>query len=124
VVGVIARILVGAAFVVAGVAKLAAGRNWPDQAAGLGVGRMIAVPLPWAEVALGASTMVGLVHPWPAWACTVMLAAFTVVIAAHLRRGARPPCACFGTWSARPIEPGHLVRNGVLFGLAVVGALA
>ena len=45
---------------------------------------------------------------------------FTGLIARRLAQGRHPPCACFGAWSAKPLGPGHLVRNGVLIVLAVV----
>lgn len=122
-IGTIARIAVGVAFVVAGATKLAAGRAWPEQARGLGVDGRVAAVLPWIELVLGATTVVGVVEPWPIGACAVLLAAFTVVIAARLRRGEHPPCACFGAWSARPIGGGHLARNATLLALAVVGAV-
>lgn len=53
----------------------------------------------------------------------VLLAAFTVAIAAALRRGRRSSCRCFGASDA-PLGPRHLVRNGVLLVAAVAGTLA
>ncbi|MDX3190467.1 methylamine utilization protein MauE [Streptomyces sp. MN03-5084-2B] len=54
---------------------------------------------------------------------TALLLAFTVAIAASLRRGRRAPCRCFGA-TETPIGPRHLVRNTVLICFAVLGALA
>jgi uncharacterized membrane protein YphA (DoxX/SURF4 family) len=51
-----------------------------------------------------------------------LLAAFTVAIAAVLRRGSRTACHCFGT-SASPLRPVHLVRNGLLLAAAGTGLL-
>nr|WP_087887329.1 MauE/DoxX family redox-associated membrane protein [Streptomyces alboflavus] len=52
-----------------------------------------------------------------------LLAAFTVGIAAALRRGVTAPCRCFGA-SSTPLGTLHLVRNTVLCALALAGALA
>ncbi|MFD0267452.1 MauE/DoxX family redox-associated membrane protein [Streptomyces sp. NPDC127106] len=51
-----------------------------------------------------------------------LLGAFTLAIAASLRRGARVPCRCFGasTSNAGPLQ---LVRNGLLMAAAVTGAV-
>lgn len=54
---------------------------------------------------------------------SALLLAFTVAIAASLRRGRRAPCRCFGA-TETPIGPRHLVRNAVLICSAVLGALA
>ncbi|MFD9858077.1 MauE/DoxX family redox-associated membrane protein [Streptomyces alboflavus] len=52
-----------------------------------------------------------------------LLTAFTVGIAAALRRGVTAPCRCFGA-SSTPLGTLHLVRNAVLCALALAGALA
>lgn len=79
------------------------------------------VPLvPWWELVVGASLLVGLAKPWPAVAATVTIAAFTALLLRVLRRGEHPPCACFGTWSAAPLGVRHVVRNVALLCLAVV----
>ncbi|MDQ7807211.1 MauE/DoxX family redox-associated membrane protein [Amycolatopsis sp. A133] len=54
---------------------------------------------------------------------SALLLAFTVAMAASLRRGRRPPCRCFGS-AETPIGPRHLARNTVLTCFAVLGALA
>lgn len=116
----VASIVVGVAFLVAGGSKLAAGPSWPVQAAGLGA-PSIAVPLlPWVELVTGAALVLQLGRPAPAIAAIVSLAAFSGLIALRLSQGRRPVCACFGAWSAKPIGPSHLLRNGALLGLAVL----
>jgi hypothetical protein len=52
-----------------------------------------------------------------------LLAVFTGAIGVLLRRGERAPCHCFGVQDA-PLGPVHLVRNVVLFAIAVTGALS
>lgn len=122
--GVVAGGVVGIAFVVAGASKLAAGRGWPVQAAGMGVPTPVAKVVPYVELAVGAVAAVQLWHPWPVLAALVLLAAFTTLIAAQLAAGRRPVCACFGAWSARPIGAGHLARNAILAALALVAVVA
>jgi hypothetical protein len=46
------------------------------------------------------------------------------LLAVRLKEGRRPPCACFGPWSARPIGPGSIARNVALIALALLAALA
>ena len=57
-------------------------------------------------------------------AAIVVLVAFTALIVARLAAGQRPPCACYGAWSSRPIGPGHVARNVAMIGLAAVVLLA
>lgn len=52
-----------------------------------------------------------------------LLTAFTVGIAAAVRRGAIAPCRCFGP-SPTPLGIPHIVRNAVLCAIAVAGVLA
>ena len=119
-VSLVASILVGVAFLVAGGSKIAAGGSWPAQARGLGAPVWTIPIVPWAEIVVGALLIAQAVPPWPAVAALVMLVGFTALIVNSLAHGRRPPCACFGAWSAKPIGPGHLARNAVLIGLAVV----
>ncbi len=123
-VGVVAAVLLGAAFVLAGASKLAAGSGWSTQAAGLGAPAWSIRPLPWVELVLGAVLISNLMRRPAAIAALVVLLVFSSLVIARLREGRHPPCACFGAWSARPLGPGHLVRNGALVVLAVVAAAA
>lgn len=116
----VASIVVGAAFLVAGGSKLAAGRAWPAQAAGLGAPAVVVPVLPWLEVAVGAALVLQLTRPVAAIAAIVLLVAFSGLIALRLSQGRRPACACFGAWSAEPIGPTHLLRNAGLLVLAVL----
>jgi uncharacterized membrane protein YphA (DoxX/SURF4 family) len=122
-VGTLAAVVVGVAFVAAGVFKLADGPAWPRQAADMGVGRSLAVVVPWVEIVIGAVLAVQLLEPWAAIAAALMLVAFTVVIGLRLLDGSRPPCACFGSRSKRPLGAYHLLRNVGLLLLAVVAAV-
>ena len=120
---VAAAVLVGVAFLAAGVFKLADGPAWPKQAADMGVGRPLAMIVPWVELAVGAALVAQLVRPWPAVVALSILVVFTLVIARRLLDGSRPPCACFGSRSNRPLGAVHVVRNVALMALAAVAAV-
>lgn len=121
-VGTLAEVLVGAIFVVAGASKVARGAEWPAQAAEMGVGRPLAIVVPWWEIVIGALVAVGLGAPWPALAAFVTLAGFTVAIVVQLGRGRHPQCACFGAWSTAPLGVGHVWRNVAFLAIAAVAA--
>lgn len=117
---VFASVVVGIVFLVAGASKIAAGPEWPAQARGLGAPAFTIAFVPWIEIAIGAALVVQVWVPGPAVAATAMLVAFTVMIVLQLAQGRRPPCACFGAWSAKPLGAGHVIRNLALIGLSVV----
>ena len=119
-VSLVASILLGLIFVVAGGAKIAAGPAWPVHVRDLGVPMIVAPVLPWVELLIGAALITQLFEPWAAWAAIALTVAFSVLIALRLAQGRRPVCACFGAWSAKPIGPRHLVRNAAML---VLGAL-
>ena len=58
-----------------------------------------------------------------AYAALALLAAFTSVIIGNLRRGNRPPCACFGSRRPTPISWWTVVRNVALMALIVFALL-
>jgi uncharacterized membrane protein YphA (DoxX/SURF4 family) len=121
VVSLIASVLLGIAFVVAGASKLAAREAWPAQALGLGAPFFLVPYVPWVELAVGATLIAQVAEPVPALAAIMLLLLFSLLIAKRLSEGERPACACFGAWSAKPIGLEHLVRNA---GLLVLGVLA
>lgn len=116
-------VVLGAVMCLAGGAKIAMGRQWPAQAASMGVPPFVAPIVPWIELVSGAL----LVSQWQQRTLAVfmilLLAVFSASIVANLARGRRPICACFGSWSARPLGWRHLVRNALLIALAVIAAV-
>ena len=123
-VAVVAGVVLGAVLLLSGAAKLAAGPRWAAQAAALG-SPAVAVPVvPWLELGLGALLVTGVWRAEVALAAAVMLGAFTVLLVLRLAQGRRPPCACFGAWSTRPVGPGSVARNVVLIALALLAATA
>jgi len=120
VVGVIAGVIVGAAFLLAGFTKVQSGDDWYRQAADMGVSRTVAAPVPWVELAVGSLTALAVFDPWPPIAAGVLLVAFTVLIGLRIRDGSRPPCACFGSRFDKPLGASHVVRNLVLLALVAL----
>ena len=121
---VAAGIVVGVVLLLSGAAKVAAGPRWAALAEALAA-PAIAVPVvPWLEVALGALLVSGVYRTVVALAAAALLTAFTVLLVARLVEGRRPPCACFGALSTRPVGPGSVVRNVVLIALALIAAFA
>lgn len=107
---------VGAVLLWAALAKFGSLSTWRQQAARLGVPTWAARPVPVAEALLGGLLVSGLVAGAARLAAIAMLGAFTVLLAARLAAGQRPPCACFGT-RARPISWWSVTRNGFLIAL-------
>ena len=119
-IGLIASIVIGLAFVLAGASKLALGPAWPVQARGFGAPAWAAPVVPWLELAIGAALVAQLAQPVAAVAAIGILLLFSALIVRHLLAGRAPECACFGAWSAKPVGPGHLARNTALLALGVL----
>ena len=120
---VVAAIVVGAAFLLAGGAKIAAGTGWRVQAAALGAPSPVIPIVPWVEIVVGAVLCAQVARPAAAAAAALMLVAFSALLAMRLARGEHPPCACFGSWSAKPVSWKHLARNGALLAIAIVAII-
>jgi uncharacterized membrane protein YphA (DoxX/SURF4 family) len=120
----IASVVLGAVFVVAGTAKLVAGSTWIAQARQMGAPQPVATVVPGLELLLGAALITGLLTPVPALVAIGLLVLFSVAIARQLVDGRHPPCACFGSWSTRPLGEGHLVRNAALVVVALLACFA
>lgn len=118
--GVVASIVLGGLFLLAGASKVAAGEAWPRQARELGAPAPVVPFLPWLEISVGALLASQLAPAPVAIVAIVILVAFTALIVGRLAQGRRPPCACFGAWSAKPIGPSHVARNVAMIALAVV----
>jgi len=121
----VAAAIVGAVFVYAGVSKMLSGREWPKVAMRLGVPRMVAYAVMAAEIAVGLGMVLG--DSWRhefLFAGATLLVAFTALLAVHMRRDERPPCACFGGATRRPIGARDIVRNISLLVLVFVAILS
>lgn len=122
-VAVVASVLVGAVFLLAGGAKIAAGPGWQAQTRGLGVPAGAVSFLPGLEIGIGALLCAQLARPAPALIAVAMLLAFTGLVSLRLAQGQHPPCNCFGSWSAKPLSWRDVARNVALIALAVIAAL-
>jgi uncharacterized membrane protein YphA (DoxX/SURF4 family) len=122
VVGWLCGAAVGIALGTAGVLKLFS-PQWLTQASMLGVAPALARAVPWVEVGLGACLVADLARQPVALLAIALLASFTSLLAWRLAHGVRPPCACFGRLSTRPVGPATLARNAFLIALAVVAAV-
>jgi uncharacterized membrane protein YphA (DoxX/SURF4 family) len=119
-IGVVCAVVLGGVFLIAGGSKITAGEMWPRQATDLGAPRFAVLVLPWWELLVGAVLIAQVAPAAAAAAAIVTLVAFTGLIAARLQQGRRPPCACFGAWSASPIGWQHVARNIVMIGVGAV----
>lgn len=119
----IAAVAVAAVFLLAAVTKLARPGAWRAQSGDLGVPWAVAVVVPYVEAIIGALLLVQFHREVVAWCAVGVLTAFTVLLVVRLAQGQRPPCACFGSWSAKPIGVSSVVRNVVFIGLAIVAAV-
>lgn len=117
--GTVAAVLLGVIFLTSGATKLAS-PSWPAQARELGVSGPPVAATPWFEIVLGALLVAGVARRPLAAVGAATLVAFTGLIVLRLAQGRRPPCACFGRFSARPIGPVTVVRNLAFLALAGV----
>jgi uncharacterized membrane protein YphA (DoxX/SURF4 family) len=120
--GIAAAVVVAGVLLVAGVQKVARPVQWRTQSAGLGVPSSIASVVPLVEIAVGAALLVQWQRHAFAWVAVALFATFTALLALRLAQGQRPPCACFGTLSSRPIGGGHIARNFAFIAIAVLAA--
>src|SRR5436190_11775318 len=120
----LARLVLVAVFLVAGVAKLA------DLAGSRQAMRDFGVPdkladffglfLPLAELAVAVSLVVPLTAWWGAVGALVLLLIFVAGIGYNLAQGRTPDCHCFGQLHSAPAGWSTLIRNLVLAGVAGV----
>jgi len=118
--GVIASVILGGVMCVAGGSKIAMGNRWPVEAQALGAPKVIAPIVPWIEIALGALLIVQLKPEVVGALSVALLVAFTLLIMRQLQIGHRPVCACFGSWSSKPLSWQHVARNAGFIALAVI----
>ncbi len=118
----LASTLLSVVFLVAGASKIATRHRWVSQAAELAIPTPVAVAVPWCELGLGAVLVVRVVPVAASAVAIAVLVAFTAMIAWQMRRPDRPPCACFGSWSTRPLSARDIARNALLIGVALVAA--
>ncbi len=119
---IVASIVLGAVFLVSGVTKVASPAQWRAQSAELGVPAPVATVVPFVELGVGALLVAQLARSFAAVVAGVLLVAFTLLLVVRLAQGRRPPCACFGALTTKPIGWGNVIRNLVFLALAGVVA--
>jgi uncharacterized membrane protein YphA (DoxX/SURF4 family) len=122
VISALARVVVGAVFLVSGTLKLRQ-PAWRATAPEFGTPRWLVPVLPAAEIGLGALLVAQLGGRWVPLAALILLLAFTAAIVRQLVRGQAVPCACFGELSARPVDRLTVARNLALAMLALVAVV-
>lgn len=120
---IVASVLLGAVFVISAITKLDALEQWRAQATDLGVPGFVSGGLPFLELAVGALLVAQIARRAVAIAAGGLLVGFTALLVARLSQGRRPPCACFGAWSSKPISWVTVARNAVFIALAAAVAL-
>jgi uncharacterized membrane protein YphA (DoxX/SURF4 family) len=120
----IARGVLIATFVVAAIGKLRDPAGTKSGTLDLGVSPRVAALV--ARVLAPLELLICVLLIWQAKLGGIFAAAlvlvFTVAIVLTLRRGKTPVCHCFGQRSSQPIGTDTIVRNTMLFILAVVVA--
>src|SRR5215217_7631396 len=118
----IARLVLGAVFTLAGVAKLSDLKGSRGAIIEFGVPSAIAAPLglvlPLAELAVAASLLPVSTAWWGALGALALLSVFVAGISINLARGRTPECHCFGQLHSAPAGWKTLARNGVLAAVA------
>ncbi len=119
------RILVGGAFVFAGVLKIADPAKF---AMDIGNYRLvpyelthlIAILVPWIEVVAGCFVLAGVWLRAAALVITGLTVIFFFIIVSALARGLNIECGCFGTIGGRHVGLVNLIIDSTLFILAVL----
>lgn len=118
----LARLLLAAVFLLAGLAKFADPKGASDALRDFGLPRalahLFALLLPLVELAVAAA-LVPVASAWyGACGALALLVTFLIGIAIALARGRTPDCHCFGQVHSAPIGKKTLIRNAVLAAVA------
>lgn len=120
----VARLVLAAVFVVAGIAKLIDYSGSRQAVRDFGVPAGIAGPLgmvvPLAELAIAIALVPQGSAWWGAVGALALLLVFVVAIGYNLARGRTPDCHCFGQLHSAPVGWPTLIRNGLLAALAAL----
>lgn len=120
----LARVLLAAVFLVAGLAKLADLAGSRQAVRNFGIPGVLAPPLgtllPLAELAVAVALVLPVSAWWGALGALTLLLLFVVGIGYNLARGRTPDCHCFGQLHSAPAGWPTLIRNLVLAAIAGV----
>ncbi|MHB8577707.1 MAG: MauE/DoxX family redox-associated membrane protein, partial [Dehalococcoidia bacterium] len=114
----VARLLLAAVFVVAGITKLLDRTGTRTAVAAFGVPSWLVPAVAWLLPFTELAVAVALLPVASAWAggiaALALLGLFSTAIAVSLARGRTPDCHCFGQVSGGPIGAETLLRNALL----------
>jgi peroxiredoxin len=120
----VARLLLAAVFVVAGLTKLADRAGSRQALIGFGIPPVLATPLgivlPLVELAVALALLPAASAWWGALSALALLLVFVVGIGYNLVRGRTPDCHCFGQLHSAPVGWPTLIRNALLAAVAVI----
>lgn len=121
----ILRLLVGGAFVFAGVLKIADPAKFVLDVENYRLVphmllHLVAIFIPWIEVVTGLFVLAGIWQRAAALIITLLTLMFAVVISSALARGLNIECGCFGTVGGKHIGLTNLAIDATLFSLAAV----
>jgi peroxiredoxin/uncharacterized membrane protein YphA (DoxX/SURF4 family) len=118
----IARLVLAAVFILAGVAKLSDFKGSRKAIIDFGLPALLASPLalllPLAELGAAAALIPASSAWWGALGALGLLLLFLVGISINLARGRKPDCHCFGQLHSAPAGWKTLARNGALAAVA------
>jgi peroxiredoxin/uncharacterized membrane protein YphA (DoxX/SURF4 family) len=119
----LARLVLAAVFLVAGMAKVGDPAGSQQAMRDFGVPRVLAAPmgmlLPLAEIAVGIALLPGTTAFWGAIAALGLLLVFVAGMLYNLAQGRKPDCHCFGQIHSEPVGKSSIARNVLLAALAV-----
>jgi uncharacterized membrane protein YphA (DoxX/SURF4 family)/thiol-disulfide isomerase/thioredoxin len=118
----LARLVLGAVFLLAGIAKLGDPKGVSKAFSDFGLPRALAalfgLLLPLVEIGIAIALIPVALAWYGACAALALLSIFVIGIAITLARGRKADCHCFGQLHSAPVGRSTLVRNGMLGGLA------
>lgn len=121
----ILRLVVGGAFVFAGVLKIADPAKFALDVSNYRLVpheliNLVAIVMPWIEVVAGSFVLAGIWLRAAALVITSLTVLFAVVIGSALARGLNIECGCFGTIGGKHIGLVNLAIDATLFCLAAL----
>ncbi len=119
------RLLVGGAFLAAGALKIADPAKFALDVANYRLAphemiNLVAILVPWVEVAAGSFVLAGIWVRAAALVIASLTAMFSIVIVSALVRGLNIECGCFGTVGGQHVGLVNLAIDALLFSLATI----
>jgi uncharacterized membrane protein YphA (DoxX/SURF4 family) len=121
------RIVIGALFIYAALAKIGAAQPFALQIENydilpVGYENLAAIVLPWIELVAGLTLVFGVWARSAAWVAVALMGVFTLAVGVAMARGLNVECGCFGSGDATRVGLPKLIENLVMTGLALVGS--